>query len=153
MTSDILKRAAEAVEGVTPGPWEYRPDHGDDWGIVKVDYCVICQARDPEKLGREILAEHRETGIDPWGPNARFIAASRTLVPQLVAALEAAGADLARVTAERDADRAVMDGLAGALIWCSGSEDFNDGGKAVIGWRKLARPAIEAYDQHKEGRG
>jgi len=87
MTSDILKRAAEAVEGVTLGPWEYRPDRDDDWGIVKVDHCVICQARDPEKLGREILAEHRETGIDPWGPNARFIAAARTLIPDMSAAI------------------------------------------------------------------
>lgn len=53
--------------------------------------------------------------------------------------------ELIRVTAERDAARAGEDELAGALIWCSGSEDFSDGGKAVIGWLKLARPAIEAY--------
>jgi hypothetical protein len=30
-----------------------------------------------------------------------------------------------------------------ALIWCSGSEDFNVGGKAREGWLKLCEPLIK----------
>ncbi len=47
--------------------------------------------------------------------------------------------------AEADADR-----LAEALIWCSGSPDFNEGGQAREGWLKLGRTALAA---HAEWRG
>jgi hypothetical protein len=30
-----------------------------------------------------------------------------------------------------------------ALIWCSGSDDFCEGGKAYVGWENLAQPAID----------
>jgi len=30
-----------------------------------------------------------------------------------------------------------------ALIWCSGSNDFNEGGKARAGWIKLCKPLID----------
>ena len=33
-----------------------------------------------------------------------------------------------------------------ALIWCSGSEDFNDGGKAREGWLKLCAPLLVGSD-------
>lgn len=32
-----------------------------------------------------------------------------------------------------------------ALIWCSGSDDFNVGGKARVGWLKLAKPVIDEW--------
>lgn len=32
--------------------------------------------------------------------------------------------------------------LQDALIWCSGSEDFQIGGKAREGWEKLCKPLI-----------
>lgn len=30
-----------------------------------------------------------------------------------------------------------------ALIWCSGSDDFQEGGKARIGWLKICQPLID----------
>ena len=33
---------------------------------------------------------------------------------------------------------------AEALLWASGSPDFNPGGRAELGWNEIARPAIEA---------
>ena len=38
-----------------------------------------------------------------------------------------------------------------ALIWCSGSEDFQDGGKAREGWLKLCAPLI--HDAALQGEG
>ncbi len=48
--------------------------------------------------------------------------------------------------ANTDAER-----LAEALIWASGSPDFNDGGQAEKGWRKVARPALAAHEARKGG--
>lgn len=57
----------------TPGPWSYRSKEDDDWGIVRgPDGWVIAQAR----------------AGDPYGANARLIAAA----PDLYAALKTAGA-------------------------------------------------------------
>jgi len=33
--------------------------------------------------------------------------------------------------------------LKEALIWCSGSEDFQVGGKARKGWLKLCKPLLQ----------
>lgn len=32
--------------------------------------------------------------------------------------------------------------LREALIWCSGSNDFNEGGVARVGWLKLCAPLL-----------
>lgn len=31
----------------TPGPWEYRPDEFDDWGVVSSGHYHLCRVRDP----------------------------------------------------------------------------------------------------------
>lgn len=81
----------------TPGPWEYRPDKYDDWGVVKSpaqevgNYDpplflrgFIAQVRDPNVDDAEALNEHRCAGTDPWEANARLVAAA----PELLDALE-----------------------------------------------------------------
>ncbi len=68
----------------SPGPWQYRPDKYDDWGVVKSKDGVIGQVRDPLKMGHECLCEHREAKTDPWEANARLVAAS----PDLFGALQ-----------------------------------------------------------------
>lgn len=37
--------------------------------------------------------------------------------------------------------------LREALEWCSGSDDFNEGGKAREGWLKLCRPLLEGTQE------
>ena len=37
----------------------------------------------------------------------------------------------------------LLDKYIDALIWCSGSDDFAQGGKAVVGWHKICKPLID----------
>lgn len=76
--SDLRKLLDEA----TPGPWAYRPEPYDDWGMVRSGSGLITQARDP-RTSYDDLGVHRSAGTDPWGPNARLI----SLAPDLAAAL------------------------------------------------------------------
>ena len=39
--------------------------------------------------------------------------------------------------------------LEDALIWCSGSEDFQKGGKARKGWLKICRPLLSSLKGRK----
>ena len=67
----------------TPGPWAYRPNEYDDWGVVKSpDGLPVAQAC----VGRwsKDFDKHRTEGTDPAEANARLIAAA----PELLAALE-----------------------------------------------------------------
>lgn len=96
--SDLIERAEAAMEGVTPGPWDLR-----DGFIYPLS--IRCG------MG----------GI--WKQDAHFIAAARTLVPELVAELKAARAsgerhlheifhlqdDLKAARAQRDEFHAQLD--------------------------------------------
>ena len=69
----------------TPGPWQYRPNKYDDWGVVRsADGLPVVQAC----VGRwsADFDSHRTNGTDPGEANARLIAAA----PELLAALERA---------------------------------------------------------------
>ena len=82
---DLMGRA-------TPGPWAYRPEPHDDWGVVRSGRFWICQAHDPDRMDDEFLAECRKTKTDPWYANAALISMSPDLA-----------AEVLRLTAERDA--------------------------------------------------
>ena len=92
----------------TEGPWSYRPDEYDDWGIVRAPVTeqgrfrggIICQAKNPEALDELTLGKHREAGTDPWEANARLIAAA----PELLDALEEVAAAMRRYEMDVDAD-------------------------------------------------
>jgi hypothetical protein len=99
--SDVIERANAALDGVTPGPWLYRPLHYDDWGLVKADGFVLCQARDPNAIDGTTLAEHRVNGTDPWRANGQFIAAARQLVPDMRDEIIALRARVAELEARR----------------------------------------------------
>jgi hypothetical protein len=49
---------------------------------------------------------------------------------------------------ERNAARAKLEELRQALLWCSGSADFNEGGVAREGWLKVCAPLLkgESHD-------
>ncbi len=40
----------------------------------------------------------------------------------------------------------VIDQYKDALLWCSGSPDFQVGGKARKGWNKLVKPLLEGAE-------
>lgn len=86
----------------TPGPWSYRPDEYDDWGIVRAPVTeqgrfrggIICQAKNPEALDELTLGKHREAGTDPWEANARLIAAAPELLESCEQGVDLISGDL-----------------------------------------------------------
>ena len=83
MTNDILARAEQAMEGVTEGPWEY-PE-----AILGCPSAAIFTGGD-EGSAEVLIGLARPA-------EGRFIAAARTLVPELVTALREARATNARL--------------------------------------------------------
>lgn len=77
--NELIRQARELCEKATPGPWEFCES-----GNTVKSHMVI--TRSPRKC--------ITGGISPKTNNSAFIAASRTLVPQLCDALEAAQKDL-----------------------------------------------------------
>lgn len=93
--SDLVERLRELDAAATPGPWAYRPDDMDDWGIVKsprqpVDgfegglRCCLAQFRHPEALDEEVLNAHRRAKTDPWQGNAELVTFLRNAVPDIL---------------------------------------------------------------------
>jgi hypothetical protein len=70
----------------TPGPWSYRSQPHDDWGVVRAGRFIICQARDPDVYESADLDAHRRAKTDPWEANARLIAAAPDLLSACAAA-------------------------------------------------------------------
>lgn len=177
-TTSLRREAMEALEGTTEGPWSIVPaEDGETSHVGSGPWLSDDQSEDGGYFAEYHIC--RTTGFyQSAAADARFIAASRTLVPQLVAALEAAEAraefdarradnaetdrdnwqeramdevsshlrtqaDLARVTAERDAERAMADELAGALEHMTAQFQHPD---------EMADLALAAYAKHKEGR-
>lgn len=77
--SDLVERAKAALEGVTEGPWETRSDYMELTRVVHsgeaefaLFLCCDCGVEAGAGEGRD----------------AEFIAAARTLVPELVAEVE-----------------------------------------------------------------
>lgn len=109
MTSDILKRAAEAVKGTTPGPWRNETRysfiaHDNTWHVL---WDV------PNSTGVCLVSD---TGGNTASckNDARFIAAARTLIPDMAAAIAERDAENARLTARAEAAEAMVDRLADA---------------------------------------
>lgn len=112
MTIDTSKEAVEwLLDGVTPGPWRVGP----------VDDCRVEDADGNEVA--QIDGDYNSPDLWPkMEANARFIAAARELVPALAAErdeqtarADAAGAEVARLTAELSALRAGQYALVAAV--------------------------------------
>lgn len=93
--SDIIARAEAALEGVTEGPWtvESQVDHMSG----ETEYWL------PEIEQWRGYRNNIQCGTDK--ALARFIAAARTLVPELIAELKSARAQLALLAAAAEADK------------------------------------------------
>lgn len=108
---------SEGVVQHTPGPWLYRPDKYDDWGVVRTERGgFICQAKDGSWPGEgPDLDTHRRAGTDPYEANARLIAAAPDWIAPatLLLAIE----DEAQITdcLDNDGGRYQSAGLAEAI--------------------------------------
>lgn len=65
--------------------------------------------------------------------------------------LEDTFAEIDRVRAENTSLLQAVGVAVEALIWCSGSEDFNEGGKAREGWVNVAQPALASCSRFIKG--
>lgn len=109
----------------TPGPWVATPEDNGEWGIDSESWGIATVAA---CAGME----------DPNGrsdANAHLIAAAPDLARAIIAS------EAARKLAEEGLAKAVE-----ALIWCSGSDDFQVDGKAREGWLKLCAPILKEID-------
>jgi hypothetical protein len=81
---ETLNRLAELQKDATKGPWLYRPNKYDDWGVVKEGNnsigpdqgYFVAKAGYGGHITQEIEHDHRLNKTDPYGPNALFIAQS-----------------------------------------------------------------------------
>ena len=87
---DLISEIDALFEKATDGPWAYRPQEFDDWGVIratKPDRDGICfitaNARDGRFATEEEFSEHRRNGTDPYGPNAELIVALVNAWPTL----------------------------------------------------------------------
>lgn len=55
-----------------------------------------------------------------------------------------------QIESEKAALEAKLNTFVEALIWCSGSPDFNDGGQAREGWLKLCAPLLATLTAQEE---
>lgn len=126
--SDIVERAKAALEGVTEGPWVFDPDRDD--------YLVS------ESTG-EVVGSQRF--------NTEFIAAARTLVPELVAEVERLRRSEWAARGERDSMKRRLELLSADESWWVGGV-WGDYGEVVVPVRAIAMVLGEKMvDQKKPG--
>lgn len=82
--SDIVERAQAALEGTTPGPWDAFYHHGDT-SYPSDSYNVITERTGDRVAEVDDESRDYEEPHGDFGRDAHFIAAARTLVPELVA--------------------------------------------------------------------
>lgn len=73
-----LRECEEARGKATSGPWEYRPEKNDDWGVIKSGCYPVAKS-----LGHPSDCithdRRRENGTDPYIDNGQFIVTARNL--------------------------------------------------------------------------
>lgn len=82
---DIVERARTLLEGVTEGPWLMIPELGNE------DAAVMSEgerAPDSITVGGHTFHPGYSVAVDLRQPDGEFVAAARSLVPELVAELE-----------------------------------------------------------------
>lgn len=117
MTDDLVRRAREALEGVTEGPWAVAKKGGDS-----TDYIIMTgldRLMYHEERGEDCVGQINNLGRDDgemFGPDARFIAAARQLVPEMADRIEALEVELKDARgAEAILAAAIEDGVRAGL--------------------------------------
>ena len=102
MTDDIVKRATEALEGVTPGPWIAGPHQNDEtaqmfWYVYA--RCIIFEVDGSyDEDDDDVVATRLGRDAKAIQADARFIAAARDLVPDMAAEIAALRAEVEKLT-------------------------------------------------------
>lgn len=94
--SDLVERIAKCLEGVTPGPWEKVRAHDDEEWYVRY----------PNGEDASLLLE----------PDADFIAAARTLLPEAARELEAEAGVVAAISRDLARDHELIVQLRADLV-------------------------------------
>lgn len=131
--SDVVERAKSALEGVTEGPWE-----AQDWTSHANGErgCGILAGIGMKQRGIAWTGQHH------WNPeaeaqaDAEFIAAARTLVPELVAEVERLRAAEWSARGERDSMKRRLELLTADESWWIGGA-WGDYGEVVLPVRAL----------------
>lgn len=86
-----IEAILKGTEGVTPGPWLYRPYEFDDWGWIRGGppdadgrLWPVANARAGRLLSGDAYDTYRINNLDPFEANARHIA---NCDPQTIAEL------------------------------------------------------------------
>jgi len=85
--ADVIVRAKAALEGVTEGPWEAIYHHHDTSYPSDVYHVITERTGDLVAVADDESRSYEEPH-GKFGRDAHFIAASRTLVPELLAEVE-----------------------------------------------------------------
>lgn len=76
-TNEEIAALEAGLDGLPEGPWEYRPNAFDDWGIVRAaDGAIVANARAGDRTAEEPEAKDRcrTEGRDPYEAVGRHIA-------------------------------------------------------------------------------
>lgn len=114
--ANLIARAQQTLEGVTEGPWEWDERGGE---LVRYFPTLLDTGFSPGTC--EVITVDRDSGtVTVEDADADFIAAARTLVPELVAALKAERRDSrildAVIDGKRAENRSLRDQLAAARV-------------------------------------
>lgn len=112
MTDDLIKRAREALDGVTPGEWALDGiaiAHPSSPYGYPIDVCLMGE---PAQYPGDIPVM-----MQGWEANARFIAAARDLVPAMADRIEALEAEMARLRDAKPVALNVKPGQIERCIW------------------------------------
>lgn len=93
-TDEEIAAIEAGLKGLPDGPWSYRPNEFDDWGIVRTaDGSILANARagDGERESEGYKDQCRRKGLDPYSDVGEHIArCSPETIRALVARLRAA---------------------------------------------------------------
>lgn len=104
-----LEEILAGCEGVTPGPWGYRPEKYDDWGFVRAPSPdslpgeLVAVIKKHDYVGDDELSRHRVARTDPAATDGQHVARlDPATVVAIVTELLAARANVEELTKERD---------------------------------------------------
>lgn len=99
---DLVGELERLLADASDGPWAYRPNEYDDWGIIRgpeknVDWAdypvrpIVGQARHSDLTDEKFLSQCRKSKTDPWGGDAKLIVWFRNHAPRILTAFRQSG--------------------------------------------------------------